>query len=204
MILLRRVLGVIALTMGTAIWGWFIFNLIHPTREFQRNFYGLFQLAVPTAFLIFGWRWLRYQGPGIEETRPDYTCPELTESVGQAQRSLPYFIEQVEKNVDGAFIKFPMKTPSGLTEHIWAYVHSHRDGKFNVSLANTPVSASERDKGRRDVPASEVQDWQIMQKDGRIKGAYSMIALFRNRENQGMKLSPKMQKQKAQLLDALG
>jgi uncharacterized protein YegJ (DUF2314 family) len=203
MILVRRVLGVIASTLGIAIWGWFFFNLVHPTADFRDHFRGAFPLVLGTAFLIFGWRWIRYQGPGIEDTKPDYSCPELTESVSQAKQMLSYFVEQVNKNVDGAFIKFPLKAPSGMTEHIWAYVHSYRDGQFNVSLANAPVSAGVDAQGRRDVCAEEVEDWQIMQRDGRIKGAYSMIALFRNRENQGLRLSPKMQKQKAQLVDAI-
>jgi len=47
-----------------------------------------------------------------------------------------------------------------------------------------------------------VEDWQIMQRDGKIKGAYSLIALFRHRENLGGKLTPRMRKQKSQLLDA--
>lgn len=203
MILVRRALGVIALTFGIAIWAWFFFNLFHPTPQFRRSFFGFFQLALPTAFLIFGWRWIRYQGPGIEDTKPDYSCPELTESVSRARQMLPYFVERVNDNVDGAFIKFPLKAPSGMTEHIWAYVHSYRDGKFNVTLVNTPVSAGIEARGRRDVCADDVEDWQILQRDGKIKGAYSLIALFRNRENQGLKLSPKMQKQKAQLLDAI-
>lgn len=171
--------------------------------EFRHNFFGLFQLAVPTAFLIFGWRWIRYEGPGIESTAPDFKCPELTQSIVRAQQTISYFINQVQKNVDGAFIKFPMHTPSGLTEHIWGYVHSYRDGNFNVSLANKPVSPGEDDRGRRDIAISEVEDWQIMQKDGKIKGGYSLIALFLNRENQGKKLTPKMRKQKAELLDAI-
>ena len=39
-----------------------------------------------------------------------------------------------------------------------------------------------------------------MQSDGRIKGAYSTIALFLNREHEGKSLTPKTRKQKAQLV----
>ena len=41
-----------------------------------------------------------------------------------------------------------------------------------------------------------------MQPSGQVKGSYSLIALFRYREYQGKKLSPKMRKQKARLIDA--
>ena len=197
----RKTFGIFALLIGSAILAWFAYNQFYPTPEFQRNFRSVFQLIVPIAFLIVGWRWLRYEGAGIEETSGAFTCPELLDSVARAKATLPYFIKQVEQNVGGAYVKFPIATVQGLTEHIWAYVHSFRDGRFNVTLANTPKDPEEPQSGRRDVSIEQVEDWQIMQSDGRIKGAYSMIALFLNREHEGKSLTPKMRKQKAQLVD---
>ena len=89
-----------------------------------------------------------------------------------------------------------------MTEHIWAYVHFYKDDRFNVSLANDPVDAEAESDGRRDVPLDEVEDWQIMQPDGKIRGAFSLIAILEYHENQRHTLSPRMKKQKAQLLDA--
>jgi uncharacterized protein YegJ (DUF2314 family) len=94
-----------------------------------------------------------------------------------------------------------MTTVEGMTEHIWAYVHSYHDEKFNVSLANVPRDPKEPAQGRRDVPIEEIEDWQIMQSNGRIKGAYSTIALFRDRKNNDKPLTPKMRKQRALLID---
>jgi uncharacterized protein YegJ (DUF2314 family) len=200
-IILRRILGAIALVFGVSILAWFVYNQFYPTAEFQRSYLGVFQLVVPIAFLIYGWRSLHYDGVGIEETPGTFTSPELVESVAHAKASLPYFLDQVEKNPDGAYIKFPMTTAQGMTEHIWAYVHSYRDGKFNVSLANKPKDPKESAQGRRDVPIEEVEAWQVLQPDGQIKGAFSTIALFRNRLNSGKQLTPRMRKQKAVLLD---
>jgi len=188
--------------MGVALTVWFVYNQFHPTPEFRRSFRTPFQLIIPVAFLIQGWRWIRYQGPGIEDTPGNFDCPELLESVAQAKATLPYFLDEVQKNIDEAFVKFPIRSEKGFTEHIWAYVHSYREGKFNVSLANKPLDEKALAQRRRDVAVEEIEDWQIMQPDGRIKGGYSLIALFRHRENQGQKLSPKMRKQKAQLIDA--
>jgi uncharacterized protein YegJ (DUF2314 family) len=200
-IVLRRVLGVVALFMGVSLFVWFVYNQFSPTPQFQRGFRSVFQLIIPTVFVIYGWRWFRYEGQGIQETPGTFNFPGLVESVARARSTLPYFISQVEENIDGAYIKFPMSTKQELTEHIWAYVHTYPDGKFNVSLANAPIDPEEKAQGRRDIPQDEVEDWQIMQSDGRIKGAYSTIALFRNRQSQGKWLSPKMRKQKALLVD---
>lgn len=200
-ILLRRILGVVALFIGASLITWFVYNQFYPTPEYQREFRSVFQLILPVVFLIFGWRWLRYEGKGIEETPGDFSCPELAESIVQARGTLPYFVAQVESNIDSAYIKFRLNPPQGLKEHIWAYVHSYRDGKFNVSLANEPKDPKEPSQGRRDILQDEVEDWQILQPDGRIKGAFSLIALFRNRRKHGGWLSPKMRKQKALLMD---
>lgn len=201
-IALNRMLGSLALFMGITIIGWVVYNQFHPTEEFRRNNRSIVQLLGPIAMIYVGWKWLTDQGPGIEETPPDFDCDELRASVGRARANMHWFLDQVERNVDGAFIKFPIETPNGLLEHIWAYVHSFREGSFNVSLANDPFDEDQESSGRRDVRLEDVEDWQIMYPDGRIKGAYSLIALFENYESSGKKLTPKMRKQKAQLIDA--
>ena len=191
-----------ALLIGIVLIGWFIYNQIWPTEEFKTGFRSVFQLVLPIACIAVGWRWLRYDGKGIEEVvPPDLKCPELEAATMKAQSTLPVFLAEVEKGIDGAFIKFPMHTPKGLTEHIWAYVHFYKDGQFNVSLANTPIDEKAEADGRRNVPRGDVKDWQIMARDGRIRGAYSLIALFEHCQREGKLLSPRMKKQKAQLLD---
>lgn len=200
---MKRVLGVLALVIGAALIGWFIYNQLWPTEEFKTHFRSVFQLIVPIALLAVGWKWVRYDGRGIEEITPmDLDCPELSTARARATEAMPAFLADVERGIDGAFVKFPLITPRGLTEHIWAYVHSYRDGVFNVSLANQPVDDRAEVAGRRNVPQSEVEDWQIMQPDGKIRGAYSLIALFEYHARMGRRLSPRMKKQKSQLLDA--
>lgn len=199
-ILIKRSFGVLAFLIGLALSGWFIYNQFWPTEEFKSGFRSVFQLAVPIACLVVGWNWMRYKGKGIEEViPPDLKCPELEASVEKAKATMPQFITEVEKGIDGAFIKFPLHTPLGLIEHIWAYVHFHKDDRFNVSLANEPIDDQQKSEGRRDVSVEDVEDWQIMSPDGAIRGAYSLIALFEYWERHGKPLSPQMKRQKSQL-----
>lgn len=199
---INRVAGLITLLLALTIIGWVAYNRFFPTKEFSDRNPSLVKLLSPIVMAYVGWKWLTGQGPGIEDTPPNFDCEELRASVGKAKASVHWFLDQVERNVDGAFIKFPIETPNGLLEHIWAYVHSFRNGTFNVSLANDPFDKDQESSGRRDVRLEDVEDWQIMYPDGRIKGAYSLIALFENYEASGKQLTPKMRKQKAQLIDA--
>jgi uncharacterized protein YegJ (DUF2314 family) len=199
-ILIKRALGALTFIIGLTLVAWFVYNQFWPTEEFKSGFRSVFQLLLPIGFLVLGWRWMRYEGKGIEEViPPDLRCAELDASVEEARASLPEFIREVEKGIDGAFVKFPLHTPQGRIEHIWAYVHFYKDGRFNVSLANEPVDRQQESEGRRDVVAADVEDWQLMARDGTIRGAYSLVALFKYWERQGKPLSPLMKKQKAAL-----
>ena len=202
-IIVKRILGVIALSFGAVLVVWFIYNQFYPTDEFKSGFKSVFQLILPIAFLVVGWKWLRYKGKGIDEiTPPDLKCTELRESVKKAHESIHTFLSEVDQGVDGAFVKFPLTGLEGQTEHIWGYVHFYRDGIFNVTLANEPVHLKEGADGRMNIQLKDIEDWQIAMPDGRIRGAYSLIALFRYHERKGVKLTPLMKDQKAQLIDA--
>jgi uncharacterized protein YegJ (DUF2314 family) len=189
---MKRIAGVVLFLFGIGLLAWLI----------QKD-HSLGQWVTPILCLLVGWIWMRSKGKGIEQViPPDLKCPELETAVARARATLPEFIAEVAKGIDGAFVKFPLVTPQGFTEHIWAYVHFYADDRFNVSLANTPYDQKMESDGRRDVPASEVEDWQIMNPDGTIRGAYSLVALFEYWTSQGHSLTPRMKVQKASLLTA--
>jgi len=200
---IKRLVGLLSLIVGLALLGWYVFNQIWPTDEFKTHFHSVIQLVIPIAFVVFGWKWLRYQGKGIDEiTPPDLKCPEIDHSIEVARASLPSFLTEVHKGVDGCYVKFPFRSARGLLEHVWGYVHFHQEGRFNVTIANDLVDKTAGAENRIDIADSEIEDWQIVQSDGSLRGAYSLIALFRYHEGRGLKLSPKMMQQKKQLLDA--
>jgi uncharacterized protein YegJ (DUF2314 family) len=149
-----------------------------------------------------GRRWLLDIGPGIETLQIDPNAPELLASVDKARHTMPFFLDAVRRHQDGTYIKFPLVTDGGVTEHIWAYVHHYSDGVFNVSLANAPVTQKEALESRRDVPEAEVEDWQIMTPDGRIKGGFSLRALFEHVDRNGIHLNRTMRQQRSQFVDA--
>ena len=201
-VLLKRAFGALSMIIGSALIVWFLYNLVSPTSSFQSGYLGAFGLLLPVCMVWFGWRWLADGGPGIEAQDIDVHAPEIVGSVSMARKTLPRFLEEARNHMDGAYIKFPLTTDRGVTEHIWAYVHHYGNGVFNVSLANTPYTQKGELPPRRDVPEHEVEDWQIMRKDGRIRGAYSLIGAFCYLERKGVRLNRAMRKQRAQLIDA--
>jgi uncharacterized protein YegJ (DUF2314 family) len=199
---LKTFWGVVALLAALGILS-ALFHHFGPGRGYPWETSGTIGVVIALVLIWLGAIWIRDGGPGIEHVPPDFKCEELSASIGKAREAIPWFLEQVAKNIDGAFVKFPLRTPNGGTEHIWAYVHSFRDGLFNVSLANDPYDRSQSPDGRRDVALADVEDWQVMYPDGRIKGCYSVLAVLANYESRG-KLSRRMRRQRAQFIDAAG
>jgi len=194
----RKLLGLVVISVGLCLLAVPIFILFTGASSEGVSLIGGSIVAI--VIIGFGWMWLTGGSPGIEDVGISLECEEVKASVAKAQATLPWFREQVEKKTDSAFVKFPLITNSGNAEHIWGYVHSFRDGCFNVSLANFPYDEEEDPEGRRNVALEAVEDWQIMYPDGRIEGAYSLLALFAHWEKQGKRLTKTMRQQKAQLI----
>ena len=199
-IYLKRTFGYVALLFGILLSGWFIYNQIWPTESFKTGFKSIFQLIFPIALLVTGWKAIKYKGKGIEEViPPDLVCEQLESSQDKARKTIDEFITEVEKGIDGAFIKFSLKNSKEQTEHMWGYVHFYKDNHFNVSLANAPIDPQLENEGRRNIALDRIEDWQIVYPDGSIDGTFSLIALFEFWESQGKPLSPLMKEQKLQL-----
>ena len=198
---LMAVIGTVGLMLGVRL----IHSWILEPSKIADDILTVLSVLGPVWWVPVGWRALADPGLGIENQKVDFRSPELIEARKKAKSTLPYFIEQTRQHIDDAYIRFPLETDEKATEHVWAYVHHYQDGIFNASPEKKPSSCTQDGEfgKRRDVPESAVEDWRIMQVDGRIKGAYSYIAAFRYVERKGTRLNRTMRRQKAQLVDAV-
>lgn len=199
---LRRIAGFGCLALALLTLGGGLWLAAERVRE-GRGLAGVVVLLGFGGFLLYGAiRWIRDPGHGLERVPPDLEVPGLADSVRRARETLPSFIELVKRDGDRAFIKFPIMVESGVTEHLWGCVRSFNGDAFIVSLANDPFQKEAIDSGERKVAISDVQDWMVVNPDGQIRGAYSLIALLESLERDGKWLSPRMRKQRALLVDA--
>jgi uncharacterized protein YegJ (DUF2314 family) len=195
-------LGMVVLTIGLAILAFAGYLIATSKLDLWSIPRIVFGVGLPISMIAIGWLWMRGDESGVEDQEIDYDSPELRDSVLQARARLPEFVEHVRRDGENASIKFPFVTDQGVTEHLWAYVHGFNDGMFNVSLLNEPYTHEGELADEYSVPDSALEDWQILHSDGRVSGAFSMIASFRYLERKGVRLNRLMRKQKAQLIDA--
>lgn len=96
----------------------------------------------------------------------------------RARDTLPRFLALLNGNAPGTYaVKFPL-TQNGATEHIWLQVEGHRDGAFRGRLANAPVNGSGYKVGDRlTIPAAQVEDWSVTDRDVIYGGYTARVAL---------------------------
>ena len=96
----------------------------------------------------------------------------------QARRTMPRFLSLLAANAPGTYaIKFPL-TQNGATEHIWLQVDAHRDGMFSGRIANKPVNGNHHKMGDRlAIPADQVEDWSVTDRDGIYGGYTARVAI---------------------------
>lgn len=206
--LINRALGLCALFISIAVI--ILLNYDALTGNHGLTFDALLRLALTALGVTFiygamartGWEWFTDSGSGIETHEIDVKSPEYQEALINAKRNLPYFIEQVDKQVGQAYVMIPLEWEEGIVQDEWAHVNKHEQGVFTVSPQDWWLSPNEQYEERFDISANEVVDWKIVHDDGRIKGAYSTIGAFHNFERKGRRLNRTMKKQKSMLVDA--
>lgn len=200
--LLGAALGGLSMLVGISILLWFAYNMIWPTKDFERSYYSIFQLILPILLVWQGWRWLRDLGEGIETVKIPPDAPELAAAIAEARRTLPRFIAAVQNNPGGAYVRFPSVTETEPRKDTWAQVHHYGGGVFNVSLEGSPAVDQEHFEPRRAVPATEVEDWRVVTPEGRIEGYFSLRALFDYAQRTGVRFNRTMRNQRSRLVGA--
>jgi uncharacterized protein YegJ (DUF2314 family) len=201
--IITRSFGFIVFISGIAIISLLIYDILNTSKAIGDTGIKYFFWSIfPIGFIFFGWRWLNDYGPGIEDQKIDFESSEMIASIEEAKNKLTFFLEEVQNNVDGAFIKFPYQTDQNITEHVWAYVHHYKNGIFNVSIVNEPHTQEGEYEKRLNVAENDVEDWQIVFPDGKIKGGFSYIGALKYLKRKGIRFNRTLKNQEKQLIDA--
>jgi len=109
----------------------------------------------------------------------DLDDPVMRASIEQARAELIRLRRGIDEGRKQPFIKFPLKSAEGETEHIWAVVHLLTDETAQVSLANEPVHEHAEMDPRFSVPLADLEDWALVDRNGITEGGYTHLALAR-------------------------
>ncbi len=153
-------------------------------------------------FIFMGIKWIRDEGPDIDEYPIDDEEPEIRASVTQARQTLPYFVEQVRNHVDDALCRFALEMDANDAVHVWGSVHGFDRDHFDVSLVGHDRKVAKKHPARMRIHRDAVEDWQIIGDDGRLRGGYSYIAKFSILKRKGYRFHKRLREQLADFIDA--
>lgn len=106
--------------------------------------------------------------------------PEMREAIARAQAELPRFLAGLAAGTKEAFVKYPMTTHGGTTEHVWGLAHCQEGQAVVVSLASEPVMAFDTEGDARErIALHAIEDWILTDRKGRAEGGYSHLAMVR-------------------------
>ena len=156
---------------------------------------GLLMFAIVIVIL---WLYRRVVSPRPEfpplETRPD--DPLLVEAMSKARASLDAFLSMARGPHDGALVKLHFTSSSDQVEHLWAeVVKVVSDNELEVRLVTPPVTHEGRLDRLHVCSLDDVEDWHVLDRDGRVHGGYTQRAMFAIARRDGIALPKKLLEQ---------
>jgi len=106
--------------------------------------------------------------------------PEMQKAIATAQRTSPEFKQRLAKATSDEFcsVKVRLKGKDDTYEHIWLEDVKVENGRIKGVLGNEPVYLSQKLGDPVDVPESQLSDWAVFDKTGKvIAGGYSVSLL---------------------------
>jgi len=171
--ILGRLWGVVALLVGLGFVWWALY------ASFRLGEWGkLFALVPGAGFVSYG---LGRMFPGQPPPIPIETGePLMEEAIQLARREWRRFERGLAEGKREALVKFPLKTGFCDNEHVWAVAHSIDNGEVVTSIASEIVGDEVDVKTERQrIPASEIEDWLLLDDSGRMEGGFTQIAMAR-------------------------
>lgn len=104
--------------------------------------------------------------------------PIMAAAMERARREFRRFARGLAEGRREALVKYAMKTGYGDNEHVWAIAHTLEGDEIVTSLASQPVGAdADTSLERRRIKKADVEDWLLIDADGRIEGGFTQIAM---------------------------
>ena len=123
---------------------------------------------------ILVWVGLKYATPGGSPIVPD--DPLWIAAVERARATIPEMLEHQRQGRE-VWVKFPVPTGSGRNEHVWGRITELQGELLQCTIETPPASPASREAlGVTEIPATEIEDWQVELEDRSIRGGFTTRA----------------------------
>ena len=139
-----------------------------------RDFLSTFAIPIGVALGVL-WAWARNRGQMHVVTPTDVNDPRWTEAIARARRTLPEMRALYEEWGSEMYVKYPLSTKAATIEHVWGRLLSLSAEEMQVTL-ETPPTHAPVGAAPFVVPVSDLEDWQLVLPDSKIRGGFTTRA----------------------------
>jgi uncharacterized protein YegJ (DUF2314 family) len=158
-------------------------------------------LSIVAAIIALRILWWWFVGRNVPKFPPlaiDDDDPAMLAARQQARESLSQFRALITSDAKESQVKVPFKTNGGQTEHLWAEVLSIAESAVTVRYLTPPVSHTGQLEREHVHPISDIEDWAVINRQGKIHGGYTQRVMFQRAREQWGALPPELEKQASQ------
>lgn len=134
-------------------------------------------------------------------TPTDISDPRWTEAVARARSTLPEMRVLYETWASEMYVKYPVNTTAGTIEHVWGRLLSLSADEMIVSLETRPTHAPVSSEPFV-VPVSDLEDWQLVLPDERIRGGFTTRAQIEIAQATGTSIPSQLAELEGRFVDA--
>lgn len=104
--------------------------------------------------------------------------PAMLGARSLAREQLPLLRELFALSPEDTAVKFPFRTDAGQVEHVWGMLMALTADTFTARVMTPPTSQESAFEPVQTRPLAELEDWQVEQRDGRMRGGFGLQVTF--------------------------
>ena len=164
--------------------GWAIFSPVRSSEKPGRRFRDSI-LPAAGGMLIIGWPALMFAVFGRFTLRPTAddavtpiadNDPVWVAALKKARESIPLLRELQLRHKGEIAVKFPFRTDTGETEHLWGRLLDLSERDMWITVLTPPIAHQGIPPENLKIPVADLEDWQLDLPDGKIRGGFSTKA----------------------------
>lgn len=165
-----------------------------------RDFLGTYAIPIGVGLGLL-WAWARNRGRMHVVTPIDVTDSRWSAAVEKARSTISEMQALHVAWPSEMYVKYPLKTKTGSIEHVWGRLLALSADDMSVSLETQPIEAP---VGTAPfvVPVSDLEDWQLVLPDGRIRGGFTTHAQIEIAKTTGAAIPSHISELEGKFVDA--
>lgn len=165
-----------------------------------RDFLSTFAIPIGVGLGLL-WAWARNRGRMYTVTPTDVNDPRWTEAIARARSTLPEMRALHEEWASEMYVKYPLNTTAGTIEHVWGRLLSLSAEEMKVTLETPPIH-SPVGTAPYVVPLSDLEDWQLVLPDNKIRGGFTTRAQIEIAKTTGASVPSHISELEGRFVDA--